>query len=522
MLIRFHKIFVFFFIVLTHNVSGQVPSFEWVKKIPFEIVGQCTDSADNVYISGMFQGTLHFENMTLTSDQQSYDILIAKFDSTGNLQWCKQYGGGEYDGAADLKIDHDNNLLVLNYFNKWTVYYGDTIVAGMNIHGGIFFKLSDEGDLIWRKQPGYNDNGCFHVLTSSIDQDNNILVMGNIEWGNGIFQDTTIAVGAWQTRYFIAKYDNDGDFIWVKTFQDEIKQCSIDDSNNILVITDTIGKYDSDGNLCWGKKFNPVSASNNYSKVSFDSSGNIYIVASFQDTLLIDTYTFVSTGYTDIVLVKLHPDGNISWIQTFGGRYSNVPNAIFINHNHLILTGTFNDVIYLGNDSLNTVTLYSSNAFVSGFDLDGNLKFAKKLTCAQSSSLKSISGFKAIYLGGTGTDFTYFDNIIVNLDQIPNVNEYFLARLNWLVVNSTEEENSMNSAPFNICPNPSDQYVFIDLMLAPENVFVEIFDAQGRLRIRASINQFHNCIEVGNLSKGIYFVKIEADHVQSSSSFIKL
>lgn len=522
MSIRIQKIPVLFFIVLTINVSGQVPSFEWVKKIPFEIVGQCTDSADNVYISGVFQDTLHFENMTLTSDQQSYDILIAKFDSTGNLQWFKQYGGGEYDGAADLKIDSDNNLLVLNYFNNWTIYYGDTIVAGMNSHGGIFLKLSGNGDLIWCKKPGYNDNGCFHVFTSSLDHDNNIIVMGNLEFGNGIFQDTTIAVGAWQIKYFIAKYNTDGDFIWVKTFQDEIQQCSIDDSNNIIVLTDTLMKYNSEGNLCWEKKFNPTCSNNNYSKLSFDSSGNIYIVAFFQDTLSIDSYTLVSTGYSDIVLIKYHPDGIISRVQTFGGRYNNTPNAILINNNHLYLTGTFNDVIYFGSDSLNTGSFYNSNAFVSEFDLDGNLMFAKKLACAKNSSLKTISGLKSIYLGGSGNDSIYFDNIIVDLDQIPYINEYFLARLNLHIFTSTEDPAFLNSISLEIYPNPSDQFIIIDFASVSENASVEIFDTQGRLQSRTSVNQLQNRIEIGNLSKGIYILKIKTDHGQSSRRFMKL
>ncbi|HOV12426.1 MAG TPA: hypothetical protein PLL90_11760, partial [Bacteroidales bacterium] len=211
------KLIFLLFLISSFNLFGQIPMFKWVKKIPFEIVCQCADNEDNIYIAGNFSDTILFENQLIFANDNVSNVLVAKFDSTGNLLWYRQFGGAEGDWSADIELDHNNDLIITNYFHGSTIYYGDTIDPGMDVHGAIITKLSNNGELIWYKVPGYNDNGCFHVFFSTVDQENNILISGDIQHGNGIFTDTIIpSLGL--IPGFAAKYNTHGDFLWVRKF----------------------------------------------------------------------------------------------------------------------------------------------------------------------------------------------------------------------------------------------------------------------------------------------------------------
>ncbi len=78
-------------------------------------------------------------------------------------------------------------------------------------------------------------------------------------------------------------------------------------------------------------------------------------------------------------------------------------------------------------------------------------------------------------------------------------------------------ENGLNADGINFYPNPVKSYLFIDGL--SQNATLKIFDVGGKLLVeRQNVNQG---IEVENLSKGVYFIKISDKNIVTTKKFIK-
>ena len=64
------------------------------------------DAADNIYVSGWTNGVL------FGSNAGSSDAWLAKYDTSGNQQWVRQYGTAEQDRARGIAFDSNNNIVV--------------------------------------------------------------------------------------------------------------------------------------------------------------------------------------------------------------------------------------------------------------------------------------------------------------------------------------------------------------------------------------------------------------------------
>lgn len=70
------------------------------------------------------------------------------------------------------------------------------------------------------------------------------------------------------------------------------------------------------------------------------------------------------------------------------------------------------------------------------------------------------------------------------------------------------------SADFNIIPNPANDKITIDINFIPENTKVEIIDITGKAVIIHQLKNksFTDYIDISDLKKGLYFVKLNIDN----------
>ena len=74
---------------------------------------------------------------------------------------------------------------------------------------------------------------------------------------------------------------------------------------------------------------------------------------------------------------------------------------------------------------------------------------------------------------------------------------------------------------FDIYPNPSNQFVTIQLPVGLLSSSVKLFDYSGRNIKSAIINRFNNQLDLSDVSQGIYFVKINSDGKTGVRTLIK-
>ncbi len=76
-----------------------------------------TDAFGNCYVTGEFTGSCTIGSVNLNSLNGSIDVFIAKYDPSGTLLWVRQGAGAGTDRGTDLAVDNNGNVYVSGMFN---------------------------------------------------------------------------------------------------------------------------------------------------------------------------------------------------------------------------------------------------------------------------------------------------------------------------------------------------------------------------------------------------------------------
>lgn len=219
-------------------------------------------------------------------------------------------------------------------------------------------------------------NGNTYGKAITIDSDGNLITCGSYTGGPNY--EGTALPGSGSFNGFLAKYDSEGNILWVESCfsssNGEALDVTTDSDNNIYVtgyfrgnsnfdgIIDSspdeqnayVAKYDPDGNIIWFERFGS-STRNDASAIVVDSEGSVYIGGYFQGTTEFVTSTIVSSGGSDAFLIKLDSDGNEVWIKTGNGAQYSVSRALDIDSNdNIYWVGDFHTSVDFGGATLNS------------------------------------------------------------------------------------------------------------------------------------------------------------------------
>lgn len=319
------------------------------------------DNNQNIYVTGTFSGTITTDAGTISSTNG--DAFIAKYSKDGIVQWIKNAPspviGINSNGESYFTKTFTNSLLIQgNYYNS----YGGTDI--------LFGKLNMNGQLNWIKHIGSAGNE--KITSASIDASGNFYATGS--FSSSVSFDGNIANAVDAEDFFVAKYNTDGVFNWVRngggigkdegvklqlTNDDNIVVSGIASSNsvsfypNITINPSTspsnfLLKYDSNGNIAWAK---PNEPSTNF---KVNKSGNIYMWANIGNG---NIYTPAGIN----ILTKYLSNGEFVYRQINGGTIYDLE---FGNDNHFFFTGNFNNTIQIGASTLTCTDGYG-DIFIS-------------------------------------------------------------------------------------------------------------------------------------------------------------
>ena len=332
------------------------------------------DSLGNAYITGDFHNTVNFGSGNITSSGVK-DIFIAKFDTTGSLEWVKTYGDSSFDRGLDIAIDSSDNIYVTGYFMRTVNFGGGNVTVTDPSSGGsdlFVLKLNSSGEFQWVYTVGgsNNDNG------KGIDVDSS----GNV-YISGIFKDTVNFGGGDITSHgnfdiFVLKLNSSGVFQWVYhaggTGNDQAYPISVDTNGNVLVagyFFDTANftpasctsrgsadifvlKLTTSGLLNFIRCYGSTSVDYPWG-VDFDSAGNAYITGGFSNTINFDCGNTTSSGSQDIFVMKLNSSGNCQWVYTVGDSDMDYGWALETDSsNNSYITGYFQDTVNFGGGNI--------------------------------------------------------------------------------------------------------------------------------------------------------------------------
>jgi hypothetical protein len=354
------------------NSSGQ---FLWAKQIGGNTLNDdgndiAVDALGNVYVTGIFAGTASFGSTTFTSSGNR-DAFITKLDTEGEFLWAKQIGGISInDFGQGIAVDASGNSYVTGCF-QGTATFGSTTLTSFGNEVTFITKLDADGEFLWTTEisgTGTVDSG----LDIAIDGAGDSYVTGYF-YGTATFGSTTLT-SAGEYDIFIAKLDASGNFLWAKqaggSGYDYGFGVAVDAFYNsyltgIFEGTATFGsttltsagsadvfiaKLDDNGDFLWAEQVGGSGYESGYS-IAIDGSGKIYVVGDFNGTVTLGSTTL--TGYGGFI-VNLDADGSFLWIKKAGYSVDGI--AIDASGN-IMVTGTVGDPFTLGN-----ITLTSSGS----------------------------------------------------------------------------------------------------------------------------------------------------------------
>jgi hypothetical protein len=149
-----------------------------------------------------------------------------------------------------------------------------------------------------------------------------------------------------------------------------------------------ISKFDDSGNFVWVKQMGGTNTDLGYS-IAIDASGNIYTAGIFWYTADFDpgpaTYNLTAAGDFDIFISKLSASGSFVWAKQIGGTHEESPNSIALDASgNVYTTGEFQYTCDFdpGNGIYNLTASGSDgydDIFISKLDVNGNFVWAKRI-----------------------------------------------------------------------------------------------------------------------------------------------
>jgi gliding motility-associated-like protein len=136
----------------------------------------CIDQENNICFSAAYYGSLIFGSVTLTSTGDDQNFCIAKYSSTGVLQFAKSIApSGVFDYQSPIINDKNGNIYLAGYFNG-TVNFNPNLVPAANIsaHGPSDFyvaKYDPNGNYLYAFNGG--SANCYNTFGYGIGIDNN-------------------------------------------------------------------------------------------------------------------------------------------------------------------------------------------------------------------------------------------------------------------------------------------------------------------------------------------------------------
>lgn len=276
-------------VLFQHNVIAQTPSFQWAKRVAsttnrdFELsIGMVLDGEGQCYVTGWFDGTNDFGGVTLTNTSAGgQDIFVAKYDSSGVLQWAKQAGGSTtgWDAGRGVGVDHAGNAYVTGAFFG-TADFDGIKLAGSQEESFFLAKYDRAGTIQWvRESTGGNS---VYGTALAVDGEGNSYAVGYADNGPNITFGTVNLASPSLTGYsaFFVKYDNSGTVQWAQLMGGS------------------------------GQTY-PV-------KVALDAAGNAYVRGSFSGNMTIGTSNLISLGSVDAFIAKFDSAGTLAWVRQAG------------------------------------------------------------------------------------------------------------------------------------------------------------------------------------------------------------
>jgi len=328
----------------------------WIKTATSgqHVIGSDISGLDDGHFvsTGNFNGIATFgkgeTNQTVLMGTTDFDIYIAAYNPDGTLEWAQKISGNTDVYSTAIDILPDRSSITTGYYDERILVGTQELLANGNINTFVT-KYDFDGNFEWVENIAGQD---VYSTDIAVLGDGSSIVTGTFV-RKIIFNDQKPGELEINTdedhleEIFIAKYDPDGGFDWVRT--------AVGVNRNV---THKIAVLDDDSFLVTGHTLESI----------------LFNVGEADETEL------VPADGVSMFVVKYHPDGSLEWVFQDGENgflsdsvVDSYPDGSFI------VTGDFSDDVVLGSGEQNETTLTSAgrdDIFIARYNSDRTLAWA--------------------------------------------------------------------------------------------------------------------------------------------------
>lgn len=534
------------------------------------ILYSAVDSENNFFTLGIYTGLYDVDPSPESTDGYlaigDPDIFLVKHSPDGELIWFLRITAGP-DKSADVRDIHideyDNIYLTGSLGASYFLNESEAPFILGSPSNSYIFKFNSNGDLLWANgiNAAADPAPSSQVYSTGIttNESGNIYLTGRFEGtvdfdnGDGVHLETS--TDFWDNN-FIAKYDQMGNFLWVKIFDGQInygRNILTDSMSNIYfagrfsgLYTDfapgdetylmesegsqdiCFSKLDSSGNHLWSKR----AGSYEWDEAvdfTIDKENNVYITGFFEaDEIDLNTNDgeseiFDVSYYQDAFIIKVNSDGEYQWGGLLGPSDDEFQFMAYNSSNNSIyLAGSFVNIIDVdpGEEEVIHSGLGGLDFYIIELDNNRNVINAHVIGGAGNERFKSLNCDNNGDVLMTGT-------IVDTVDLYPGTGEFIIddhegdIQVKYSKSALSLVENTLNSA-IKIYPNPCDDVCTIHCLFEPKSgLEYKVISLDGKTVLTGQLLGQSNIINLTQLIKGTYIIKITGENIFYTSRILK-
>ena len=277
-----------------------------------------------------------------------------KASSAPHFNWSQSLGGSGSERADRVVTDREGNCYITGYVGSTNAMFGTNSAENSSTGSKVFVaKFNRSGSNLWVQTAGGAGDDEGRAL--AVDEVGNVYVTGAVKVRSGGGDPVSVEFGSTNlvlqgfNDFFLAKYDANGNFLWVRqawstgfpiaegtaisvrgTNVYAVGHCRGGMNFGGVLLADAqlfLAQYDDAGNLLSARNVGYDTGPNDNLwayDVAVDGNGDCYIASDFgSEQFTIGGTTLTRTGsYSDGLLTKWDASGNLLWFkQVTEGRF---------------------------------------------------------------------------------------------------------------------------------------------------------------------------------------------------------
>ncbi|MSZ04949.1 MAG: hypothetical protein F2934_10505 [Actinobacteria bacterium] len=375
------------------------PSFTWEHQIGSDLSDEWSDvvvRGTNVFVTGSTVGSL------AEPSAGGYDIINARYSTTGQRKWIDQVGSTQFDDSNAIAVSSRGDL----YLAAQTEGVLGTATSGNA--DAVVLKYTASRNAMWVSQLGNSGNEYFYGIAAASNGTTwSVGAIGGPGWGGA---DGDVDVLA-------AKHDSAGNDPLVVRFgtteSDYANGAAAGPAGSVVIVGSTQGDLaetnggsslgdtdgfvtmlDSSGAVVWTRQIGSI-YSDSLNAVAVSSRGDIYVTGTVGGAV----EGLAWSGDSDVIVAKYNRYGTRKWIRQAGTAEADYANGIGVARNGSVYVaggteGSFSSTPATGT-RLPMLLRYDSN---------GNRKWGRQYSAGSGAgdfSSIAVTPGGDVYAGGT-------------------------------------------------------------------------------------------------------------------------